>query len=193
MNLETLLISTVGGEVIRNLINRVKFMLLRFFSVLLEFTGLVSKSATSTGTYNGEEFSALQEFFLAVHLRQISVIDVGANYGDWSQALLHNFPGKDIFVDAIEPIPHFYEAIKKRSNDRIRPHNFAISIDKTEVRVARVGRGGTSFPDKTTNKTMNWHCAPGITGDDSVKQFSLKPNLIKIDTDGMDLQVLASF
>jgi FkbM family methyltransferase len=154
--------------------------------------GLVSKATNPEGTFDGEEFPLYQELFAGRRI-SLSIIDVGANYGYWAKTFSEILPEHELRIECIEPIPHFYDAIVEMGISKVRSHNLGISKNEREIRVARVGGGGTSFPDESSTKSVNWIRVPAMTGDLFVNRLSLKPNLIKIDTDGFDLDVLTSF
>ena len=158
---------------------------------------IASKSAGVFGTFDNEEFAIYQNFFSDTSM-PLSVIDVGANYGNWSCKFLELFPGKDVKIDAIEPIPHFFQSILRIDDERLSAHNIAIGKNGDSIRVARVGGGGTAFPENSKLypqriKPPEWHELICESGDSFIKSNGLLPDLIKIDTDGLDFQILQTF
>ncbi len=176
------------------LVVRVKFSLLKLLANLLASVGLVSKSSNVMGTFDGEEFNLYAEIFS--NRERLMVFDIGANYGSWAESFLEIFPKTEVIIHSVEPVPFFFERIKLSGNPKIFPHNFAISEYGELIKIAKVGGGGTSFPDNHSGyiaKEVVWHEIPAMTGDAFSSKVQLGPDLIKIDTDGFDFSVLKSF
>lgn len=179
---------------VSKLVVSVKFALLKFSASLLTSVGLVSKSANVMGTFDGEEFNLYAEIFS--NQESLVVFDIGANYGRWSESFLEVFPKTEVTIHSVEPLPFFFEHIKLAGNPKIFPHNFAISENGEVMKIAKVGGGGTSFPDNHPGyvaKEVVWHEIPAMTGDMFSSKVQIGPDLIKIDTDGFDFSVLKSF
>jgi FkbM family methyltransferase len=181
---------------VKKQIHKIKWVLLRTISTLLEESRIVSRSSGPQGTYDGEEFIFYKQHFND-RLTPIKVLDIGANTGLWATTFLNSLRNKEILIHAIEPIPEFIELINAQKNSRILAHNFAIGEDFGVTEIAKIGQGGTSFPNTDNaypeyQKVINWHRIPTISGDSLVLKLDFQPDLIKIDTDGFDFIILKS-
>ena len=180
----------------KRLIHKVKFFILLTISSILEKFKLVSMASGPLGTFDGEEFIFYQEYFFEWRFPLV-VLDIGANTGLWATDFLEAARNRLALIHAVEPIPEFIKMINDNGNSQIRAHHFAIGEDFGEVKIARIGNGGTSFPNTDSDypdssKEIFWHTVPTISGDSLVKQLNIKPDLIKIDTDGFDFNIIKS-
>ena len=178
-------------------INRLKFFTLRLAALIFEKIRIAAKSGGVFGTFGNEEFPIYAILF-SDKKKPLSVIDVGANYGNWSRDFLELFQDRDVKINAIEPIPHFFQSILEINDVRLSAHNTAIGKNGDSIRVARVGGGGTAFPENSKLypqriKPVEWHELIAESGDSFIKKNGLLPDLIKIDTDGLDFQILHTF
>lgn len=176
--------------------HKFKYKILRTIQISLEKLGLVSKSSSIAGTFDGEEFIFYSNYFQGF-VGEMRVLDIGANTGLWALDFIACIGSENIRIFAIEPIPEFFELITSLKHNKIFPINIAIGIDGGITRLAKVGNGATSFPNldnqyPISKKILNWHEVRTISGDSLVREFSLAPHLIKIDTDGYDFEVLKS-
>jgi FkbM family methyltransferase len=128
-------------------------------------------------------------------------IDVGANRGDFTQALR----GSGFEVDAFEPLPQLVEELKLRfsGDQRIRIHSVAAGAQNSESKLHLV-----EVADKTVDSSLfsslskhegfeGFDFSGGITV--SVRRIdeimaslgTSSVDLLKVDTEGHDLEVLA--
>ena len=123
-------------------------------------------------------------------LKSPTIIDVGANIGKASERFLKIFPNSRIY--SIEPIPDFFKLIDdKRIESK---HNLALSNKKKAIKIYRSGLGAKAAYKKTINKKCEIYNINAISGDQFVKENQIKKvNIIKIDTDGFDLEVIQGF
>lgn len=134
-----------------------------------------------------------------------SIVDVGANYGDWTAEALHVFAGTAIsrFV-CVEPVPNFSQWLRDRhgSNSSVEIVDFALSDRAEPARaIFEIGGGGRMYKNYRGNavdnavsgKTVIPHQVRVSTGDEVSRMLKLKPYLVKIDCDGHDFHVLRGF
>lgn len=171
-----------------------KYLLLISIAKLFELTRVSSKSTFLDGTYSDEEFPNLKKIFGTVN--GLTVIDVGANCGIWSKNFLQCAPNTKIY--ALEPSETFYRAIINIGDERIIPLNIALSSISNSLIMHEKGGGGSAFFDENKNSSFgaknfrSYEILP-ISGDDLIELHSIRVDFLKIDTDGMDFDVLKSF
>lgn len=178
----------------KKLIFKSKYLLLVSMAKLFELMGISSKSSLLDGTFSDEEFPNLKKIFGAVN--NLTVIDVGANRGIWAQNLLQCAPNAKIY--ALEPSETFYRAIINIDDERIVPLNIALSSISKSLVMHEKGGGGSAYFDETKNskpgaKNFQSYETVPITGDDLIESHRIRVDFLKIDTDGMDFDVLKSF
>jgi FkbM family methyltransferase len=139
-----------------------------------------------------------------------TVIDVGANVGEWTAAALPLLSAKGLSkFFCVEPIPPFAAQIERRFADhpevRLIREIFSRSPGgETEIfeiagggRLYRSYRGGAAKADaasaEPTAKIAVPHKVAISSGDQHFTNTALKPYVIKIDCDGHDLHVLSGF
>jgi FkbM family methyltransferase len=133
-----------------------------------------------------------------------TVIDVGANQGEWTAAAIERLAPRGIRqFYCVEPIPSFAANIKSRFAargginvvERILSHSTG-----GDAEIFEAGGGGRMYRDyrgsevtASSTKKIVSHKVPVSTGDDVFGELSIKPYLVKIDCDGHDLHVLRGF
>jgi FkbM family methyltransferase len=180
----------------KQIVHRIKYNCLLVISSSLEKLRLASRSSGPQGTFDGEEFVFYRSFFNNSNA-SLDVLDIGANTGLWAIDFLQAVSAGEVVIHAIEPIPEFIQIINAKGDPRILTHNYAIGKDLGEIKIAKIGQGGTSFPNTDNSypearKDIHWHTVPSISGDSLVTELGIKPDLIKIDTDGFDFTILKS-
>jgi FkbM family methyltransferase len=134
-----------------------------------------------------------------------SVIDVGANNGEWTEAARAALgDGKISNFYCIEPIPWLADTVKKRFSSSSAVEVFEIALSNNsggEVTIYNSGGGGTMYrsyrgndiaSDKSEKKIIEFKVKQQ-RGDDLFMPSPSRPYLIKIDCDGHDYKVLAGF
>lgn len=132
-----------------------------------------------------------------------SVVDVGANMGEWTAAAMTRLKptGLARFL-CVEPVPHFAQQVRDRftANPEVACHEVALSdsnggfIEITSAGGgARIIESGRQPENGTSIKMIATHRVALSTGDELVRAEGVKPWLIKIDCDGHDLRVLRGF
>lgn len=135
-----------------------------------------------------------------------SVIDVGANVGDWTNSAIEQFPlhGISNFY-CVEPIPTYARKIEERfaaRNDvsvieRVLSHTGGGTAEIFEVggggRLYKSYRGSGAGDAGPSGKKVVSHQVPVSTGDEVFGAENIKPYLLKIDCDGHDFHVLRGF
>jgi len=134
-----------------------------------------------------------------------SVIDVGANNGDWTEAaraaLGRN--GTRMF-HCVEPIPWLADSIRKRFDTPPAVTVVEAALSDTsggEVTIYNSAGGGTMYrsyrgnssADASTQKKYVEFQVKLRKGDELFPASSNKPCLLKVDCDGHDYRVLAGF
>ncbi len=178
----------------KEMIFKSKYLLLVSIAKLFELMRISSKSTSLSGTYNDEEFLNLKKIFGAG--TGLTVIDVGANCGMWSKTFLQCAPNAKIY--ALEPSETFYKAIINIDDQRIVPLNIALSSISKSLIMHEKGGGGSAYFDETNSNLFgaknfrSYEILP-ISGDDLIESHRISVDFLKIDTDGMDFDVLKSF
>jgi FkbM family methyltransferase len=129
-----------------------------------------------------------------------TIVDVGANTGQWSDALLHCVTPAKLIV--IEPMPDSFAALQKKfgSNRRVELHNVAIG-ERESVETSKITRDTTGASLLQPREEMravigsNWT----VTSEGPVRMTTLDRlvvdvpdvSLLKIDVQGYEKQVLA--
>ena len=85
---------------------------------------------------------------LAPSLDGRAVLDIGANYGEWSAQLREAAPSARVY--AIEMIPQFAERLRERFADAVTVIQCGISDASGEISAYMVGGGGRILPGKTS-------------------------------------------
>jgi FkbM family methyltransferase len=138
------------------------------------------------------------------YLPNRTAIDIGANIGDFSEALL----GAGYEVFAFEPFPPVYEQMKQRFGERKAFHSFPLALgaaDETkDLYIATDQSPDNLYGRSDLYSSLVKHSMPGdliFTDQVSVSvktlqemhESSLLPetiSLVKIDTEGNDLEVI---
>ena len=173
----------------------IKFKILVFLSRILELSLLVSKSSKIDGTYDGEEFPILEKILPVAE--RLVIIDVGANKGDWAINLVNvlNAGQRTYMIFCIEPIDIFANEIINKNIDNVEVFNLALGEDESKtIIIKRLKDGGSRYFEPTPNISFLQHYwVEQKRGDTFVSNIGVPPNFIKIDTDGMDFEILKSF
>lgn len=134
-----------------------------------------------------------------------SVVDVGANRGDWTAAAIERLEVRGVRrFFCVEPIPTFARIIGDRFRntggveviERVLSDRSGGTAEIFEAggggRMYRDYRGGDAETAQTTKKIVS-HQVSIATGDEVFGALGIKPCLLKIDCDGHDLHVLRGF
>jgi FkbM family methyltransferase len=133
-----------------------------------------------------------------------SIIDVGANNGEWTGAARAAMgDGKISDFYCIEPIPRLAHMIGTRfsSSSSVKVFEVALSNETgDEVTIYNSGGGGTMYRSYRGNaelhksgKTITEFKVKQQRGDDLFMSQPARPYLLKIDCDGHDYKVLDGF
>ena len=121
-----------------------------------------------------------------------SVIDVGANAGNWSAAVLELSPTSKVY--AIEMIPSFALNMRRRFAGRVEVLEAALSDRREPVTALKLGGGGRIPRGLDRRKKAEAFELEACTGDHLALKLELKDiAMIKIDVDGYDIKVLRGF
>ena len=120
-----------------------------------------------------------------------SVVDVGANMGNWSARVLAIVPTTKVY--AVEMVPDFVVKLRERFGAGASIVEACLS-DRTEsVTGYKVG-AGARIPDVPSQKSTEPFAVHARTGDDLAADLGLIDiAAIKIDVDGYDFRVLRGF
>lgn len=146
---------------------------------------------------NGEY--SLQRWMLSAFTdaRPMTVFDVGANCGDWSQSMLDHATtaGRRIGLHAFEPTTFSHQLLSARLKERAAVHQLALSdsVGTTTLHIVEQGAGTNSiYP--TTSGRHPYAQAESIATT-TIDEYSHRNridniDLLKVDTEGHDLFVL---
>lgn len=133
-----------------------------------------------------------------INLPVNTIFDVGAHIGQTSLYFHKGIPNINIY--AFEPIKSTYNVLLKNIQDfkNIKPHNIALGGIIENVEVKLFDKGGSSL---NSLKHENMHLqgtktetVKVITGDSFCKANNIdEVDLLKIDTEGYELEVLEGF
>jgi FkbM family methyltransferase len=147
---------------------------------------------------NGEH--ALQRWVLATVLptRPVTVLDVGANVGEWSVAMLDEAhrSGHELSLHAFEPSSHTHRLLAARLPDCVHINQIAVSsrTGPATLHIVHPGAGTNSLHETSVSQATSPHTevVTTTTIDDYVQQHDIgRIDLLKIDTEGHDFSVLA--
>ncbi len=146
-----------------------------------------------TGSYEADTYLSLKYFLK----RGDTFIDVGANIG-YISSLALNFVGTEGQVHAFEPIQKYFKQLEriKQENGQYHffPNNAAISQTEGKTQIAinssdNIGNNSMlidSIPEKELEEITTLNLS------NYLKSNGLNPSLIKIDTEGFEIEVLKS-
>jgi len=143
---------------------------------------------------NGEYY--LLEVLLNSKKGVKTVFDVGANLGDWALKAC-SFLGRDSVLYAFEPVKATFEALSNNVTGVVKPYNFALGEDNGEsvVYISKEYAGTNSliFNDYAGHSNKSEKILVR-NGDSFCEENKIgRINLLKIDTEGYELSVLAGF
>lgn len=133
-----------------------------------------------------------------------SIIDVGANRGDWTAVALERFSKKGIEkFFCVEPVPTFAADLKRRFDAENGVHYVERVLSNCSggfAEIFDIGGGGRMYRDfrgsekvDASSKKIVSHKVEVSTGDEVFGALDIKPYLVKIDCDGHDYHVLSGF
>ncbi len=130
------------------------------------------------------------------NLSNLVILDVGANVGHWSRLVSAYFPSADIY--AFEPSKETFSELESNLSDNknIKVFNFGLGeTNSTEVLYSDEALSGKASLTKRNLKhfNINFDKTENITIkrlDSFLGEFSIVPNLLKIDVEGHELSVL---
>lgn len=150
------------------------------------------KNDSSNGTINGERW-LLERL---APLRPATVLDVGANEGDWTALARAALPSA--VVHALEPLPATFDALRARfgDDDHVRLHCAAMS---SEVGTRDLWIGSHSTVNSLTAPTDGGADARRVpvavtSGEHLCAEERIATvDLLKIDVEGHEMEVLEGF
>ncbi len=133
------------------------------------------------------------------HLRDLScVVDVGANVGHWSAAVLRSLAPQRLI--AIEPAPGPFAQLRERLGDRAELHQVAVGAEtgQAALHLTRDSTGASLLPPAPAMREVvgrNWSVeekisVPVRTLDDLLREVA-EISLLKLDVQGVEHEVLA--
>jgi FkbM family methyltransferase len=135
------------------------------------------------------------------HVRELrTIVDVGANIGQWANALLACITPEKLII--VEPIPDAFDALQKKfaDNHRVELHNVAVG-ERESVEKLKITRDTTGASLLQPRKEMRAVVGSGwtVTSEIEVPMTTLDRllvdlpgiSLLKIDVQGYEKPVLA--
>ncbi len=145
-----------------------------------------------------EELGLLEKFFSLLKTLQYSpnqIIDVGANHGGWTRTALAYFP--DAAYSLIEPQKWLEEYVKDliNTNPNIKFFNYGAGSTNGSFKLTIASRDDSStfvISEEEANKQgLEQVDVDVVTLNEFIKKHNLPfPDIIKIDAEGLDLEVL---
>jgi len=140
----------------------------------------------------GNFFSILQK----VNFDPVHIVDVGANHGTWTRETLKNFP--DSYYTLLEPQSQMEESIKDilSSNSKVKFYGVGAGKENGTFKFTIVDRDDSCSFSYTEGEAAKLGFKqveiPVVTLNDFLADKDLPlPGIIKIDAEGLDLEVLA--
>jgi hypothetical protein len=179
--------------------NLVWVMSLRGFDILFRIFGRLIKLSQGQGFGAGSLEREIKEAAKLLNLTsecRITIFDVGANIGLYSEAALKFFPNATIY--AFEPSERAYRMLVERfaGDQRVITFNIALSDEAGFVNLYsdEPGSGLASLTRRNlAHYNIDFSHVEAIetkTLDSVAIQYGAKPSLIKIDVEGNELKVL---
>lgn len=132
------------------------------------------------------------------HAKPKVVFDVGANVGDWSQAVLDEIPATEM-IYAFEPTPTAFAELQTKAGDRLTPINAAL-VDHDGTIVLAGHPTDTRLTGAVREVICAMHgpsieiSAAAMRGDAFMASHRVSHiDLLKIDTEGAEPRVLDGF
>jgi FkbM family methyltransferase len=171
---------------------RINFLILT--SRILEYFLITAKSTDKFGTLYDEEFDFYKRYYRNRNTDLI-VLDIGANTGKWAKKALEIGIKYNTYVYCVEPYGNQELHRFGKSSKFIQVYDLAISQKKsTNLYFTKNGSGGSAFnPSLQDSNKLRIKRVKSMTGDSFIKSTLITPDLIKIDVDGMDLEVIKTF
>jgi FkbM family methyltransferase len=150
----------------------------------------------NSASTNGELF--LQRWVLASipGTETVTVFDVGANIGEWSQAMLDHarMAGRNLSLHAFEPTSSSHQALLARLPSQTRVNRMAMSnrVGETTIHVVNPGAGTNSlYAAANAQAQAQDESVATTTVDEYVGANGIsRIDLLKVDTEGHDFFVL---
>ena len=150
--------------------------------------GFIDQHIFATGTYEPDILKVIGEYLKSGD----TFVDIGGNIG-WHSLVAAAIVGPEGHVHTFEPLPRlreqFLESLTQSGfTDRVTIYPFGCS-DKTEeakLHLNPINIGGSSILDERHGKTTVINLIPADTALDTTPSV----HLIKIDTEGYELEVL---
>lgn len=139
--------------------------------------------------FNGERRASV--FVIALLGQSPVVYDVGANVGEWSEAILKYCPAAN--VQAFEMIPAFAERVRQRLAgwQKAAVHDLGLSDIDQSLMAYQAGEGASISAHDYGTKQKVPVSIRVVRGDDYLAAQALPlPGFIKIDVEGHELKVL---
>lgn len=117
------------------------------------------------------------------------VIDGGANVGDWTKQFWKVFPKTPSIM--VEPLPEMVEALSLLANSVagsvVEISALGAEAGKVKFRSSDTNSGVVSSNENTTDKIIE---VDVVTIDSILEKNSVKPNLLKLDLQGFELEAM---
>jgi FkbM family methyltransferase len=143
------------------------------------------------------EIKALTKIATSLGLRDVVALDVGANKGEWSLALIKAIP--DSTIHAFEPSTKAFEFLSQNTKKfkQITLYQLALSDQNSSASIYfdEEGSGQASLVNRRLDHFgSNWEKSEVVevtTLDNWIsKNPSVKPNILKLDVEGFELAAL---
>lgn len=167
----------------------------KIYGFLIDFIRIIDNVNFNSFT-NGE-----YRWFGQLDKKEVRVIfDVGANIGEWCNYATSKFPGAEVHCFELVPSTFKILDVNCKGNKKLIRNNFGLSLTSGEIEIFQAGDSVISTAHKI-NSFGNHNeiyqikelCKVSTGKQYLLEQKILEIDILKIDTEGHDLQVIKGF
>src|SRR5882762_9530284 len=147
---------------------------------------------------NFKEFNLLENFFDTLNkidFVPVHIVDIGANHGTWTRTAMQYFP--NAYYSLLEPQKWLEQYVKDliEINPKVKFYNCGAGSTPGSFKFTIAGRDDSSnfrlSAEDAKNQGFEQIDVEGVTLNEFIPKQNLPvPDLVKIDAEGLDLEVL---
>lgn len=175
------------------------------YSTLVKQLFIVAKSKWFLHMLKGKLFS-IASFEVVSNLRKMvpdleTIIDVGANSGQFSKVATHFYP--NAHIDAFEPLPNLYSKVEKLflNNSNSKTYNLALGNETGSIKfnknayghissVLEISKDNIHYPKQENDLSQIEVAIETLDNMYHDRLFNKGKTLLKLDVQGYELEVL---